>query len=250
MGGAPVGYQGGFLVVRPELEVLERYRTILRRGEFLLGSSNKLTREGWAGKHGGFYGDVTFQGILPYYYEDFAPKETHNEAELDRCVFNQMGDNPRKSTYKFPRATPLDAKKMGFHDTKLCRDGREDCSDTDCQRTPPHESITTHFTFCKKPWDCSDGNPGTVVAETCLGLLKEWYAIRRELEEWWLLPPNAAASRGNEGGNERRAFYRDDHTITRVMQSREGTLDRAPYFGYCDNFDSLGYRRLVEPEVV
>jgi len=106
---APVGYQGGFLAVRPDARVLERYREVLRTGDFLLGP-----RDGWGGKVGGFYGDVTFQGILPYYYEQVAPKEgvAHNEAELDRCVFNQMADNPRKSTYKFPRATPLDAKKM------------------------------------------------------------------------------------------------------------------------------------------
>lgn len=104
---APVGYQGGFLIVRPDLEVLEHYRTILKRGEFLI-----KPRDGWGGKHGGFYGDVTFQGILPYYYEDVAPMGMHNEAELDRCVYNQMADNPRKSTYKFPRATPLDPIKM------------------------------------------------------------------------------------------------------------------------------------------
>ena len=108
--GAPVGYQGGFLVVRPDLEVLERYRTILRRGEFVVGTNGR--RHGWGAKHGGFYGDVTFQGILPYYYEDVAPPGMHNEVELDRCVYNQMGDNPRKSTYKFPRATPLDPEKM------------------------------------------------------------------------------------------------------------------------------------------
>ena len=58
---APVGYQGGFLVIRSNLEVLECYHTILRRGEFLLGP-----RDEWAGKHGGFYGDVIFRGILPY----------------------------------------------------------------------------------------------------------------------------------------------------------------------------------------
>ena len=75
---APVGYQGGFLVVRPSLEVLERYRTILQRGEFLLGSRP----HGWGGEIGGFYGDVTFQGILPYYYEYVAPEGVHNEAEL------------------------------------------------------------------------------------------------------------------------------------------------------------------------
>jgi hypothetical protein len=104
-----VGIQGGFLVVRPDLEVLERFRTILQRGEFVLGPPS---RDGWGGKHGGFYGDVTFQGILPYYYEDVAPEGQHNEVELDRCIYNQMADNPRKSTHKYPRATPLDPKKM------------------------------------------------------------------------------------------------------------------------------------------
>jgi hypothetical protein len=105
-----VGFQGGFLVVRPDLEVLERFRTILQRGEFVLGQGR--IRDGWGGKHGGFTGDATFQGILPYYYEDVAPEGQHNEVELDRCIYNQMADNPRKSTHKFPRATPLDPKKM------------------------------------------------------------------------------------------------------------------------------------------
>mmetsp|Transcript_15583 Transcript_15583/g.32911 ORF Transcript_15583/g.32911 Transcript_15583/m.32911 type:complete len:678 (+) Transcript_15583:67-2100(+) len=247
---APVGYQGGFLVVRPDLDVLERYRTILRRGEFLLGP-----RDGWAGKFGGFYGDVTFQGILPYYYESVAPQGVHNEAELDRCIFNQMGDNPRKSTYKFPRATPLDEKKMGFHDTKQCRDGRTDCSDTDCQRIHPKDSVTTHFTFCKKPWDCSQGNPGTVVAPTCLGLLKEWYGIRRELEDWWLLPSprNNNEIETNSKNNDillnnQQSFYWKEGTISKVKQSRVGDLDNAQYFGYCDKYETGGYHRLVEPD--
>jgi hypothetical protein len=113
---ASVGIQGGFLVVRPDLEVLERFRMILQRGEFVLGPP----RDGWGGKHGGFNGDVTFQGILPYYYEDVAPEGQHNEVELDRCIYNQMADNPRKSTHKFPRATPSDPKKM-VSETELCR---------------------------------------------------------------------------------------------------------------------------------
>jgi len=232
---APVGYQGGFLAVRPSLLVLERYRTILKRANFLLAP-----RDGWGGKHGGFYGDVTFQGILPYYYEDVAPEGEHNEAELDRCIFNQMADNPRKSSYKFPRATPIDPVRMGFHDTKVCRDGRKDCSDTDCQRVHPKDSITTHFTFCKKPWDCSEGLPGTVASGTCLGLLREWYAIRRELEDLWLVPPS----------DDAQAFYRNDETIAKVHASRKGILDGSQYFGYCDYSGEGGYHKLVEPDEV
>ena len=239
---APVGYQGGFLVVKPSLDVLERYRTILRKGEFLLNP-----RTGWEGKHGGFYGDVTFQGILPYYYEHVAPEGEHNEAELDRCVFNQMGDNPRKSTYKFPRATPLDPEKMGFRDTKACRDGRKDCSDTDCQRTHPKDSITTHFTFCKKPWDCSDGNPGTVVLDTCLGLLKEWYSIRRELEDWWMMPEVDSTTAKSDSLNNQQSFYWKESTIAKVRKAQSGAYKQ--HLGYCE---ALGpdaqYHRMVEPD--
>ncbi|KAL3760827.1 hypothetical protein ACHAWU_007893 [Discostella pseudostelligera] len=236
---APVGYQGGFLAVRPNIQVLERYRSILQRGEFLLNP-----RLGWGGKHGGFYGDLTFQGILPYYYEDVAPALEgvgHNEIELNRCIYNQMADNPRKSTYKFPRATPLDPKAMGFRDTKICRDGREDCSDTDCQRTHPKESITTHFTFAGKPWDCSEGNAGTVAHDTCIGLLREWYGIRRELENWWLSPPTSA--------DKSRPYYWRKETIANVHESRRGALDAdGTFLGYCDEHGSGGYRRLVEPD--
>ena len=156
-----------------------------------------------------------------------------------------MADNPRKSTYKFPRATPLDPDKMGFHDTPICRDGRVDCSDTDCQRTHPGSSITTHFTFCKKPWDCPDGNAGTVVQATCLGLLNEWYRVRYELEDW------------------RISLYWKEETLAKVHESRLGLLlfdnssssnsdaatTAATHLGYCDKVGSEGYRQLVETDV-
>lgn len=127
---------------------------------------------------------------------------------------------------------------QGFHDTNICRDGRKDCSDTDCQRIHPKDSITTHFAFCHKPWDCSEGLPGTVAADTCLGLLREWYAIRRELEDWWLLPHSTG----------RKAFYWKDSTISRVQMTRSGKLDSAQYLGYCDDFSTEGYHRLVQPD--
>jgi hypothetical protein len=227
---APVGYQGGFLVVRPSLDVLERYRDILKRGEYVFG-------KGWGGKHGGFYGALTFQGLLPYYYEYVSPTNEHNEIELDRCIYNQMADNPRKSTYKFPRATPLDPKAMGFKDTDLCRDGRKDCSDTDCQRVYPRDTVTTHFTFCKKPWDCSEGLPGTVADDTCKGLLREWYAIRRELEDYWTL----------QSGSETELSYSSTETLALVEERRKGISNH--YLGYCNaSGDPAAYLRLVEPD--
>ncbi|KAL3788900.1 LOW QUALITY PROTEIN: hypothetical protein HJC23_002654 [Cyclotella cryptica] len=227
---AAVGYQGGFLVVRPSLEVLERFRDILRRGEFIL-TQNKMKR-GWGGKYGPFYGAMTFQGLLPYYYEDVAPKDEHNEIELDRCVYNQMADNPRKSTYKFPRATPLDPKVMGFRDTKVCRDGRTDCSDTDCQRVHPKDTVTTHFTFAK-PWDCSDGLPGTVADDTCKGLLREWFAVRRELEDFWIM----------SSSNDKEPSYWESETLSAVQEHRDGLSGH--YLGYCKaSEDSKAYLKL------
>jgi len=242
---APVGIQGGFLVVKPSLEVLDRFKTILRRGEFLLDP-----RKGWGGKFGGFEGDMTFQGILPYYYEMVAPEGEHNEIELDRCIYNQMADNPRKSTHRFPRATPLDPEKMGFSDTTKCRDGREDCSDTDCQRVHPRDSVTAHFTFCHKPWDCSDGLPGTVAHETCSVLLREWYGVRRELEDWWLLkdPNFKRAKTWWDNIDDQRNLYWKAETVDQVYEHRSGSLNVSTYLGYCDSFGENGYRSLTHPD--
>ena len=76
---------------------------------------------------------------------------------------------------------------------------------------------------------------------TCLGLLKEWYGIRRELEDWWLIPPSSSID--NKG-----AHYWKDHTISKVRESRKGTLDNTQYFGYCEKVGTEGYHRLVEPD--
>ena len=161
-----------------------------------------------------------------------------------------MADNPYKSSYKFPRGTPLDPIKMGFHDTTTCRDGRQNCSDTNCQLVHPSESITTHYTFCKKPWDCSEGNPGTVGAGTCLGLLREWYGVRNELEDWWLYLGTSNSNKDDHASSTEVAHYWKDSTITKVLQSRSGTLNQTQYFGYCDEVGADGYRRLVEPDEI
>lgn len=153
----------------------------------------------------------------------------------------------RPSAIIFTRLFSFSSSLQGFRDTNLCRDGRKDCSDTDCQRTPPEESVTAHFTFCKKPWDCAEGNPGTVAAITCQGLLREWFAIRRELEELWILLPEDATLQGNE--DSRRVSYPDAAAKARARATREGALGpNAPYLGYCDGHDTVGYRRLVAPD--
>ena len=105
----------------------------------------------------------------------------------------------------------------------------------------------------KKPWDCPDGNPGTVVQETCLGLLNEWYRVRYELEDWRISPMAVDDST--------ISLYWKKESLSKVHESRLGVLlfdnsssrsDAAAatsYLGYCDKVGSEGYRRLVETDV-
>ena len=116
-------------------------------------------------------------------------------------------------------------------------------------QTHPKDSITTHFTFCKKPWDCSPGLPGTVALETCLGLLSEWYGVRRELEDWWLLPHSQSIGDDPDDIlNIQRSFYWNERTIDRVLEKRMGSLQPDLYRGYCDATGSSGYLNMMGPD--
>jgi hypothetical protein len=77
--------QGGFLLLRPSLKVYEEFKHIVQFGDFRSGS-------GWGGQVGPFYGSMTFQGIIPYYYNLVHPQQG---MELNRCYWNSMADNPR-----------------------------------------------------------------------------------------------------------------------------------------------------------
>lgn len=75
-----------------------------------------------------------------------------------------------------------------------------------------------------------------MVYDTCSGMLKEWYGVRRELEDWWLAPLT----------NNSISYYWKDETLDKVRKSRLGGLDSSKHFGYCDDYGKAGYRRLVE----
>jgi hypothetical protein len=68
--------------------------------------------------------------------------------------------------------------------------------------------------------------------------LEEWYRIRRELEDWWLSPST----------DNSQSHYWNDETLAKVHASRLGGLDSAKHAGYCDDYGTGGYRRLVEPD--
>ncbi|KAI2499561.1 hypothetical protein MHU86_14922 [Fragilaria crotonensis] len=153
--------QGGFLVLRPSMETYRAYVDIIRVGDF-------REHNGWGGKVGPFYGAMTFQGLIPYYYDYLHPGTA---VELNRCVYNQMCDNPR------------DKRTINDIVNGDCRTGEKECED--CRSRPLEDVVTTHFTLCQKPWWCLPQNDDRIQERLCRKLHAQWYRIRSELEKSW-----------------------------------------------------------------
>jgi len=154
-----VGVQGGFLVLRPSMEVYNNFADIIREGNFVEG-------KGWGGLgYGPFYGSLTFQGIVPYYYDELHPDTA---VELNRCYYNAMADNPR------------DKKTVNDVVSGKCRDGREVCED--CREIDIGDISTAHFTLCQKPWSCLPHSQDMLQHRLCRRLHHEWFKVRADLE--------------------------------------------------------------------
>lgn len=153
--------QGGFLVLRPSLDVYKEFCEIIRKGDF-------RERGGWGGVVGPFYGSMTFQGIVPFYYDYLHPGTA---IELNRCVYNQMCDNPRDKR-------TIDDVVHGN-----CRTGQTECED--CRSRPIEDVMTAHFTLCQKPWWCLPQDHNRIQERLCRKLHKAWYRTRSDLEKSW-----------------------------------------------------------------
>mmetsp|Transcript_7894 Transcript_7894/g.23251 ORF Transcript_7894/g.23251 Transcript_7894/m.23251 type:complete len:519 (+) Transcript_7894:142-1698(+) len=173
--------QGGFLVLRPSMDVYKEFVEIIREGHFTEGG-------GWGGETGVFYGSMTFQGIIPYYYDLLHPGE---HVEANHCVYNQMADNPRN------KRTVNDVV------SGLCMTGADDCED--CRSRPLEEVITTHFTLCQKPWLCLPQDDDVIQQRLCRKLHHEWHRIRSDLEQSWGRPELG------EGTYQQEHFYGHCH---------------------------------------
>jgi hypothetical protein len=105
-----VPVQGGFMVIRPSLISYADFSSIIRKGDY--------QREGgWAGLgFGPADGSTAFQELIPYYYDHL---HTGTAVELNRCVYNNMADNPRDN------------------EGGTCKDKKEDCDD--CRSQPIDE---------------------------------------------------------------------------------------------------------------
>ena len=153
--------QGGFLVLRPDMEVYEEFVAIIKQGDF-------RQRGGWGGLVGPFYGSMTFQGIIPYYYDILHKNEG---VELSRCIVNQMADNPK------------DKRTVNDIPQGRCRTDEEECED--CRNRPLEDVVTAHFTLCQKPWLCLPQNNDIIQQRLCRKLHHEWHRIRTDLEKSW-----------------------------------------------------------------
>jgi len=144
-----VGVQGGFLIVRPNMTVYEEYREIILEGDFGPGV-------GWGRKgYGGYFGAQQIQGLCSYYYDYIHPGEA---AELNRCYFNAMADNPRQKG--------------------RCRTGEHECED--CTAKNVGDIYSVHFTLCQKPWLCRYFER---VQSLCHDMHHEWFRMRKDLDE-------------------------------------------------------------------
>ena len=148
-------------MIRPSMDVYNEFKDIVKKGDF-------REHGGWGGLVGPFYGSMTFQGIMPYYYDVLHPGEA---IELNRCVVNQMCDNPR------------DQKTVKDVVHGNCRTGEENCED--CRSRPLEDVITTHYTLCQKPWLCIPQDQDMIQHRLCRKLHHEWYRIRSDMEKSW-----------------------------------------------------------------
>lgn len=83
-----VAVQGGFLVIKPSLMQYADFSAVIREGEF-------QQEGGWAGLgFGPFEGSTAFQELFSYFFDHIHPG---TGVELNRCVYNNMVDDPRES---------------------------------------------------------------------------------------------------------------------------------------------------------
>ena len=140
---------------------------IVRKGDF---------RGGWGGtRAGSFYGGMTIQGLLPYYFRHVRPRLGR---EVRGCVYNNMASNPR-SAGGFGKGECRDGTAPGAG-TYTGDIARGDCDD--CRLTDVAAVKVVHFTICQKPWICHGTSTSCYYCKICNEFHKLWFAIREEFE--------------------------------------------------------------------
>jgi hypothetical protein len=172
--------QGGLLILRPDRAVYDEFISIFREGDFRKNS-------GWGGKVGPFYGAMTVQGLIPYYYDVLHPGQS---VSLNNCVYNNMANNPSDE----PTVNDILKGK--------CRSGKRMAECEDCRKTPLEQIVSTHFTNCAKPWLCIPYGHDLIEHRLCRKLGHEWFRIRSDLEKSW-----GRSGVGPGNWHQKRQFY-------------------------------------------
>ena len=142
--------QGGFLVIKPDLQVFEALKKVAQDGKW--GGDYG---SGWEKSNIGYWwGGNTIQGLLPFF---FAVKDPTNALEVDRCIYDNMVDRPVQSPP--PRVGQIA-----------------------CRHAPIENIKFVHFTVCQKPWSCRPSKDPDDTRQLCLKLHSLWFEIRSHVE--------------------------------------------------------------------
>lgn len=133
--GRKAAFQAGFIVLRPNQKVFEKYLEVIREGNYVEGFSRE---NGWGGKgYGGVVGSMAMQGLPAYYYDEIAP---NTSVELNGCRYNHMGAN-----IFYDNVPNFIRKYKDLHGK--CRRNVEGCED--CRKTDMSLIKNIHFTNCR-----------------------------------------------------------------------------------------------------
>ena len=177
--------QGGFLVARPSMEVFQSYVDVIQEANY---SARCDTTGGWGRLgYGCKQGSMHYQGVVAYFYDHIYPGKGHG-VELDVCVWNQVAhsviyEGNNEEWRGTCRQSPIYGGNISFN-----RPEHGACHD--CRVLPLEETMTVHYTACSKPWQCkyTEQDAATYItavtnATTCGLLVREFYRIRKDLEQ-------------------------------------------------------------------
>ncbi|KAL7498825.1 hypothetical protein ACHAWT_010788 [Skeletonema menzelii] len=218
--GRKAAFQAGFIVLRPNQKVFEKYLEVIREGNYVEGFSRE---NGWGGKgYGGVVGSMAMQGLPAYYYDEIAP---NTSVELNGCRYNHMGAN-----IFYDNVPNFIRKYKDLHGK--CRRNVEGCED--CRETDMSLIKNIHFTNCRKPWNCSgckEGaeqctgkndhiDPRTADYDHCMEVARTWHEMRNDLEQ------KIVALTGNDKV---------------LSEGQKGTYKKDVFMGHCDADGQIGY---------
>lgn len=134
--------QGGFLVARPSLENFRIYQQFILQANYTPGRG---PGSGWGGLgYGGFQGAMAYQGVLAYFYDVVYPGHS---VELDVCRWNQVvADVIWRGRDQF-FGQCRDHSEPGVSSAE---NTPENARCHDCRILPVDETMTAHYTACKK----------------------------------------------------------------------------------------------------